>query len=160
MSRDPNSLIGSVMTRDVIAVKADDPLQEVARLMNEHHISGFPVLFEDGRIVGVISEGDLIRRYQTLRMPTFAAVLGALVPVGPPGALERQIREIASTKVSEIMSRPAITARPDWPVSQAADVMIRQGINRLPVVDAAGSLVGIVTRADLIRAMTAAPSVG
>lgn len=158
MSQDLNPGIGNIMTRDVIAVGIDDPLQEVARLMSEHNVSGFPVLSQDGRVVGVISEGDLIRRYRTLQLPTFVAVLGALVPVGSLGALERQIREIASVKVSEIMSRPAITARPDWSVARAADAMIRHRINRLPVVDAAGSLVGIITRADLVRTMAGPPA--
>lgn len=141
------------MTRQVITVKMDDSLEAVARLMTERRISGFPVVWPDGRIVGVISEGDLLRRFRSVQVPSFLSILGGLFPVGSLEVLEREIREIAALKVSEVMSRPAITASPDWTVERAAGVMIEKQINRLPVTDAEGRVVGIVTRADLVRQM-------
>lgn len=153
MPEESRLVLADIMTRDVITVRPDDPLQEVAKLMSTHHVSGFPVIWSDGQVVGVITEGDFLRRYRTLRVPTFVDILGGLFPLTSLAAVEREIREISSIKVSEIMSRPAVTARPDWTVGQAADVMIQHGINRLPVADSSGHLVGIVTRADLIKAM-------
>lgn len=145
--------VEDVMSRNTIVVGPDDPLEEVARLMSKHNVSGFPVVGPNGEVIGVISEGDLLRRYRSLEMPVFVDILGGLFPLKPLSAVERQLREIVSTKVSEIMSQPAVTARSEWILEQAANTMIRHRINRLPVVDSANRPVGIVTRADLVRTL-------
>ncbi len=76
-----------------------------------------------------------------------------MFPTGSLHLLEQQLREIAAVKVADVMSRPAITARVDWTLAEAARKMMRHGVKRLPVVDGEGRLVGIVTRADLVRAL-------
>ncbi len=144
------------MTREVVTVGAEDLLTDVARRMSELGVSGFPVVWPDGRVAGVISEGDLLKRWRALHIPTFVSILGGMFPVGSLTELEREIREIAAVKVAEIMSRPAVTARPDWTLGQAAQAMMSHQVNRLPVIDEAGRLVGILTRADLIRTLAGA----
>ncbi len=159
VTQDASPRVGEIMTRDVVVVGADDSLQDVARLMARHRVSGFPVV-QGGRVVGVISEGDLVRRFRALRVPLFVDVLGGVFPLGSLAEVERTLREIASVKVSDLMSRPAVTARPEWTLQRASEEMVRRRINRLPVVDEEGRLVGIVTRVDLVRTMAGAAEGG
>lgn len=145
--------VGEVMTREVLTASPDDLLSEVARRLVERGVSGLPVVWSDGRVVGVISEGDLLKRWQALQVPSFVSILGGMFPTGSLQFLEQQVRQIAAVKVADVMTRPAVTAAPEWSVAEAARAMMRHGVKRLPVVDPEGRLVGIVTRADLIRAM-------
>lgn len=145
--------VGEVMTREVISFRPEDPLEEVARAVAEKGISGFPVVDRSRRVVGVITEGDLIRRYRAVRIPPFIDLLGGVFPLGSLSEVEEAIREMASTRVEEIMARSPVTVRPEWPVERAAELMWRHRIKRLPVVDEEGRLVGIVSRADLVRAL-------
>lgn len=132
-----------VMTRDVKTVTPGAPLKNAAGLLVQCGISGLPVV-EDGKVVGVISEADVILK-ECGEAPRRGGLLGLIVD--PPEWLRRDVRT-----VGQAMSQPALTIAPDRPVSEAATLMIERNVNRLPVVDAEGSLVGIVTRADLVRA--------
>ena len=116
-----------VMTRDVLTVGVTTHLKEAARLLAERGISGLPVVDDDKRVVGVLSEGDIV------------------VQEAAAGAPRARL-------VGEAMTAPAITITRRRPISKAARIMVEEGVNRLPVVDDDGSLVGIVTRADLVHA--------
>ncbi len=138
--------VRDIMRRDVITVRPETPLKEVARLLVEHGISGLPVVDGEGRVVGVVSEGDLIvkERGETGR----PRLLGALL------ASERARAELAKVEArtaGDAMTSPPITIEPTAPVRVAAARMVERQVNRLPVVED-GRLVGIVTRADLVRA--------
>jgi CBS domain-containing protein len=120
----------------------------VARVLVEERISGLPVV--DGeRVVGVVSEADILFKEQADN-PRRSGLLGALALLGEDRD-EIEAKLNAST-AGEAMSSPAVTITEDRPVAVAAAAMLNGGINRLPVVDAAGRLIGIVTRADLVRA--------
>lgn len=138
--------IRDVMTSDVVTVSPDSPLRDVARVLSERGISGLPVVDGDGRCIGVISEGDILFKELGPRTPPrpLEWLLGAR-----PDAEESRRR--TATTASEAMTAPAIGVEPDRPLRAAADLMVRRGVNRLPVVED-GRLVGIVTRADLVRA--------
>ncbi|MGW4161011.1 CBS domain-containing protein [Streptomyces sp. NPDC004788] len=111
--------VGALMTDSVVSVIPTTPFRDVAKLLAEHDISGVPVLDEDDRVVGVVSESDLLaRRRLTAR---------------------------------EVMTAPAVTVHAEETVSDAARLMVRRGVERLPVVDEEERLVGIVTRRDLLR---------
>jgi CBS domain-containing protein len=138
--------IRDVMTVDVVTVTPETSLHEVARLLSERRISGLPVIDVDGRCIGVVSEADVL--VKELGHP------------GPRRPLEwilgdrhdaDELRRRAARTAREAMSAPPITIEPDRPVRIAADLMVGQRVNRLPVVEG-GRLVGIVTRADLVRA--------
>ena len=138
--------VKDVMTSDVVSVRPETSLKEVARLLVERKISGVPVVAEDGTVVGVVSEGDILFKergpFESKRMLSWFL---------EPHDLEAQLKFEART-AAEAMTAPAKTI-PGWhSVSGAAAQMIDEGVNRLPVVDNAGKLVGIVTRADLVRA--------
>ncbi|MEV6329931.1 CBS domain-containing protein [Streptomyces sp. NPDC051909] len=110
--------VGALMTDRVVSVVPTTPFRDVAKLLAEHDISGAPVLDEDDRVVGVVSESDLLAR----RQPT----------------------------ARDLMTAPAVTVHAEETVADAARLMVRRGVERLPVVDEEERLVGIVTRRDLL----------
>jgi CBS domain-containing protein len=138
--------VREIMTTDVVTVGPDLPLKEVARLLIERRISGVPVVGDDGTLLGVVSEGDFLpREPRPQRIDPRLAWL-----VGRPEA-EDQRTHVHATTAGAAMSHPPITIEPDRELRDAALLMTRSGVNRLPVVEA-GRLVGILTRADLVRA--------
>jgi len=135
--------IKDVMTTDVVTVTPDASLKEVASVLAEHRVSGVPVVDEAGSLRGVISEADILFKKCGLTEPQ-----GVLVWFLEPRAdAKREART-----VRQAMTSPARTIGPERPVTEAAGRMLEEGVNRFPVVDDAGKLVGIVTRADLVRA--------
>jgi CBS domain-containing protein len=128
--------IHRVMTTDVATVMPQTPLRDVASLFTVHGISGAPVVDAAGRVLGVVSEADVMR------------VAGG--DVRPRSRLTRRPRHARGTAGAE-MTSPPVTITPDRTVADAAALMLERRINRLPVV-IDGRLVGIVTRADLVRA--------
>jgi CBS domain-containing protein len=137
--------VGEAMNPDVISVRRDTGLDEAARLLTENRISGLPVVDDSGRVVGVISEADMICMARESGH-SFRDVLKHLL--GEPLHEHR-----AGNKVEDIMSSPAITTTPEADIKEAARVMTEKRIKRLPVVDGEGRLVGIISRADIVRAM-------
>jgi CBS domain-containing protein len=138
--------VRDVMTTAVRAIRPDASLKEAAGLMAELRVSGLPVVTADGLVVGVLSEGDIL-----FKEAGPAAKPGLLERLFAPPASELEAK-ISARTVGESMTAPAVTIHPERPVSEAAGVMIEQNVKRLPVVDGAGTLFGIVTRADLVRA--------
>lgn len=144
--------VADVMTTDVVTVGPETRLDEAARLLRSRRISGLPVL-DGGRLVGLITEGDLLRQLQRIDVPGYIDVLGGIFPLPGPGHMERQLRDVTAYRVDQLMSRDPVTVSPGADVVEAARVLRRRHIKRLPVVDADGALVGIVSRADLLRAL-------
>jgi CBS domain-containing protein len=138
--------ITDIMTSDVVTVRPEASLKEVAGVLAEHRISGVPVVAEGGDVVGVVSEGDILFKE---RGPSERG--GRLAWVFDRFGIEGQSKHEAHT-ASEAMTSPAKTIAPWRDVSVAAAQMLEAGVNRLPVVDSSSRLVGIVTRADLVRA--------
>jgi CBS domain-containing protein len=139
--------VRDVMSGDVISVPASMRLKELAALLTEHQISGVPVADADGSIVGVVSEADVLMK-QVGRPISRRRPLEWIF--GDSQDPEEMRRKVATT-VGEAMSAPAITIEADGPLRDAAALMIDSKVNRLPVL-ADGRLVGIVTRADMVRA--------
>jgi CBS domain-containing protein len=141
--------INEVMTEDVLTVTTGKTLKKTAQLLADTGISGMPVVDDEGNLVGVISEADILfkeRSPERRRGGSFAWLFF-------PDLLENEAKLDART-AGEAMSAPPVTIGPDRPVGEAAARMLDEGVNRLPVVDDDGKLIGIVTRADLVRAFT------
>lgn len=138
--------VRDVMTSDPIVVPPETPLRDVARILAERRISGLPVC-EGDRCIGIVSEEDLLPK-QAGRVLTGHSLLGMIL--GESEAPEAWRRRSATT-ARQAMSAPPITIGLDASVREAAALMVRRDVNRLPVVDG-DRLVGIVTRADLVRA--------
>ena len=137
--------VSDVMTTNVVTVGAQTPLRTVASLLAERRISGLPVV-DDGRVVGVVSEGDILAKERGPSREQ-GGWFGVLFEDQATAELKLEARTAGTA-----MTSPALTITPERPLAEAAGVMVDEGVNRLPVVDGDGKLVGIVTRADLVRA--------
>lgn len=135
--------VEQLMQRDVVTVAPETTLKDVARLLTERRISGVPVCDAAGRVLGVVSEADILRKEEgTAERP-----VGLLARLVERGDGERR----GARTAGQAMTAPAITVSPDATTAEAARLMVLRAVNRLPVVDGE-RLVGIVTRADLVRA--------
>jgi CBS domain-containing protein len=137
-----------VMTAQVHTVSAETSLEEVVQLLASHHISGVPVVDEQGGLLGVVTEADLIDEHKREARIPRAALFG-FFPL-PEDVLRDAARRGKSMTAGDLMSRKVITASEETPVHGLADLMVKQRINRVPIVRD-GRLVGIVTRSDLVR---------
>jgi CBS-domain-containing membrane protein len=140
--------VRDVMTPSVITVHPEDSIKDVAQLLVDRQISGVPVVDAEGTVVGVVSEADFLIKEQGPDLESHRP-LGRFLG-NRRERLARQIKVEART-AGDLMSVPAIVIASGRPIHDAARVMTTRRVNRLPVVDAVG-LVGIVTRADLVRA--------
>jgi CBS-domain-containing membrane protein len=130
-----------VMATDVITADKNMPYKQVARLLADNDLSSVPVLSGGGRVLGVVSEADVLRREER----SFSR-LGA----GLPRRTHRERAQAEALTASELMTAPAITIHPDAPLGAAARLMNAHHVRRLPVVNPAGELIGIVSRRDLM----------
>lgn len=143
--------VKEMMKQPVITVSAETSLEETARLMLEHNIGGVPVVGDQGRLIGIVTESDFAAKEKGLPFSTFRAplVLGQWLS---DYDIERVYRSARDRKASEIMSRNVVTVTEDDSVEEALRRLLRHDINRLPVVRD-GAPVGIVARHDLLRLM-------
>jgi CBS domain-containing protein len=141
--------VGDIMRRTIVLVAPDAPIIEAATLMLKSRISGLPVINSTGTLVGIVTEGDFLRRTEIgaeIHRPRWLALF-----MDPAKAAEEYVRAHGRT-VGDVMTRDVITARKDMLLSEAAGLMEQHHVKRLPVVDA-GHVVGIVSRADLVHAV-------
>ena len=138
-----------VMTRDVISIAPDATVLQAARLMLQHHISGLPVVDKDGKLVGVLSEGDFLRRQETRTEHKRSRWLEFLMG---PGRMAAEYSHSHGSKVSEVMTDDVHTVDELTALEDIVDLMELKRIKRVPVV-CGGQLVGIVTRSNLMHAM-------
>lgn len=139
-----NSSVRDVMTRSVVAVNETAGYKSIVTAMRDRRVSAFPVLDDAGRVVGVVSEADLLLK--EVGPEPFSGPGGSLRATGRRG--ERA--KAAAVTAAELMSTPPVTIGPDASVQEAAKLMHDRGVKRLPVVDDAGRLVGIVSRVDVL----------
>ena len=137
---------GEVMTTDVVFVKRDDPLETVARIMARHGIAGVPVVENGEKVVGVISEKDFLFHMGGKDAKSFMEVVAQCLR--NKGCVAITMRR---QKAEDIMTSPAITVREDTPVSEIATIFTEKEINRVPVTDDGGKLLGIVAREDIVK---------
>jgi CBS domain-containing protein len=138
-----------VMVTNVIAVGPDACVQDVARILLSSRISGVPVVGSDGKLLGMVSEGDLMRRVEAgtgRKRPWWLAIL-----TGREVLASEFIKE-HSRRIADVMTRNVVTAAPDTPLSTIANLLERNAIKRVPIVED-GKVVGIVSRANLLQAL-------
>lgn len=141
------------MRKNVITVRDNDNIQEVANVLLENKISGVPVVDEGHRVVGIITEGDLIYQAKKFKIPAFVEILGGVFYFEQPWKIEKDLRKMVATRAVDIMSSNIIKVEEDTPVEEIATIMVEKQVNRVPVVNREGKLVGIISRQDLIRTM-------
>jgi CBS domain-containing protein len=139
-----------IMTRDVTTVSPDTSVRDIAALMMEKHISGVPVLTNNGKIIGMVSQSDLLHRAE---LGTERKHKWWFRTFADSNALAREYAKAHGLKAHDIMSRYVVSVRDDAELRDVADILDSHRIKRVPVVQE-GRLVGIITRGDLVRALS------
>jgi CBS domain-containing membrane protein len=138
--------VRDVMTTKVVTVKRNADLHEAARLLSENRISGMPVVDDANRVIGVISEADVLVLAGMQKEHSFRDILRNIL--GEPVPARK-----SGDKVQDVMSFPPVTSKANDDVQEVAEIFDKRRIKRLPVVDDDGKLLGIISRADIVRAI-------
>jgi CBS domain-containing protein len=148
-----NVLVKDFMTTDPVTIAATATIEDAIRVMEENNISGLPVVDDQGTLVGILSEGDLLSRESPMKPPLFLSLLGGVIYFESPSQFHQHMKKSLGMLVQDLMTAKPIVTKPDLPLTQAAQIILDRKVNRLPVVDDRGHLVGIITRHDLVQAM-------
>jgi CBS domain-containing protein len=136
-----NSTVKDVMSTHVIAVRQGAPYKDMAAMLHDQRVSAFPVIDDDNKVIGVVSETDLLTK----------EALEATVPRTLQALTRERVRsQVNAVTAADLMTKPAVTIGPDELVTHAARLMFNERVKRLPVVSGDGTLIGIVTRSDVL----------
>lgn len=143
-----------VMSKKLMTLRKETPVREAAELLSSNNIGGAPVVDDEGRLIGIVTESDLIMQDVKLRFPTYVELLNGYIYL--PTSLQRfetELRKAVGARVGDVMSTDVITVDEDTTVEDIATLMVDEDISRVPVMSG-GKLVGIVTKGDLVRAIS------
>ncbi len=141
-----------IMTTDVITVRPETSIEELSALLVQHRISGAPVVDQNGKLFGIVTEHDLISRNRRLHIPTVVSFLDAAIYLESSKKFEEDVRRLAATKVADICNRSVVTITESSTIQDIATIMDEKKVHLLPVVRGA-SLVGIIGKLDVVRAI-------
>lgn len=139
------------MTREVISVRAETSVRELAKILLSHNISGVPVLNEKGTLIGIATESDLIFQNKQVSLPAAVPILDSFLFLDRPEKMKEELTKIAGSTVADICSPQVTTIHPDTTLDTIATLMTEKRLHTLPVVDETGKMVGIVGKKDIIR---------
>lgn len=146
-------LAKEVMKKEVITVKPDTAVNQIAKLLYENNISGVPVVNDENKLLGVVSETDLITKVSGPHLPAHIQLLGGIIYLARPHEIEDELNKIKAVTAGEIMTKELITTDEEAEVSEVAALMVENKVNRIPVVSKDKKLVGIITRHDLLSVL-------
>ncbi len=144
--------VADVMTREVITVTPETSLRDLAEILSQKNFNGVPVVDNEGDVIGVVSESDLVERNKPLHIPTVFVILDSIIPLENPWRMQKEFKRLTATKVEDIYSKPAVCVEPDTDISEVARIMSEKGIHTLPVTDR-GKLVGVIGKGDVIKSL-------
>ena len=148
---DAEATVRDLMRADVPIASASDSIATVARLLAESGLPGVPVVDDDGEIVGIVTEKDIIAREADVEVPTPLPFLDAIFLLDGGRDFDEDLRHVLAVTAGDLMTSPVYNVLDTATLSQVATLMVDEGVNPVPVVDASRQLVGIVSRADLVR---------
>jgi CBS domain-containing protein len=146
-------LAKKIMVKKVITIHKDASIEKLSELLLKNKISGVPVVDDNGKLIGIATEGDLIVRDSDLHFPRYFKLLDSIIYLESLNKFKNNLKKYLGTKVEDVMTAKVRTVRVDTPVSEVANIMIRNNVNRVPVLNRRGDLVGIITRADIVKSM-------
>ncbi len=141
-----------IMTQDIISVQKETSVAELAKLLTSHHISGAPVLDDEGKVLAVVTESDLIDQSKKLHIPTVITILDSVFYLENPDKMEAEMKKIAASTVEEICSGSPKIVSPDTGLDEIATIMAEGNIHTIPVLDEE-KLVGIIGKKDIIKTL-------
>lgn len=142
-----------IMTTDVITVKPTTTIEDLARTLMEHNISGAPVVNDAGDLISIVTENDLISQNKRLHIPTVMRLFDAFVMLESPGKIEKEIKKMAAITVDDICTKKVITITEDTPVQDIATIMSEKKVHLIPVVEGK-KIRGIIGKMDLVKGIT------
>ena len=148
-------LVKDIMTKDVVTVKKEASIREIAQTIVDHDVSGLPVMDDDGTVCGIVSEGDLVRKEFAPELPDELCILGAVIYYSGLREYQDAFRKIAAISAEQLMTKKVVTVKAYDDVSDVARLMRDRHIKRVPVLDDEGHLIGIVSRQDIVKMMLA-----
>ena len=145
--------VADVMTSEVLTVKRETPLKEAIQILADKKISALPVVEESGKLVGILSEGDLMWQESGVEAPPYIMLLDSIIYLQNPAQHDKEIHKALGQTVGEVMSDRPLTIKPEQLVREAARLMHDKKIRRLPVIDEQERVIGIITQGDIVRMM-------
>jgi CBS domain-containing protein len=158
MSQQADLSVKDVMRRQVPVANRGTTVAELARMMVEHRVPGVPIL-EDGELVGIVTEADLIQREAEVDVPSVFAFLDAVIVADAGNPFGEELRRVVATTASELMTSPVISIRDHATLSELATLMLQRRINPIPVVNDARQIVGLATRTGIVELIARLESV-
>lgn len=139
-----------IMSHEVIVVNESDSVRELAVTLITHKINGVPVVDDTNKVVGVVTESDLIFQNKKIHIPTAVAILDSFLFLERPNKMEAEMKKIAGSQVSDICSYEIVSVTPETPLDELATLMAEKRVHTLPVLEK-GELVGVIGQTDIIR---------
>jgi CBS-domain-containing membrane protein len=143
---------GDIMTTQIHTVHRDTEIKTLAKLFVDHNVNAMPVVDDDGGLVGIVSQTDLVEQDKPLHIPTVISLFDWVLYLESPKKFIEEVRKVTARRVGEICSQDVVTCAPDTPVSSVASLMVDNKAHLVPVLDG-GRMVGVVARLDIIRSM-------
>ncbi|MEQ8996452.1 MAG: CBS domain-containing protein [Coleofasciculus sp. B1-GNL1-01] len=147
--------VAEVMSRDPIAVTPQTPIREAMKILAERRISGLLVVNDVGKLVGIISETDLLWQQTGVEPPVYIVFLDSVIYLENPARYEEELHKALGQTVGEVMTHAPVVVKPDQPLRKAAKLMQDKSLRRLAVTDNQGKVIGVLTAGDIVRAMIA-----
>lgn len=142
----------AIMTEKVISVNENATINEVVEILLKNKISGIPVVDKNQTVIGIISERDIIFQEKNLTPPLFLNIFDGIIQLGQT-KFKEEFLKMSAYKVKDLMTKKVYTVTGETEHTEIADLMVKKNINRVPVVDQNNKLIGIITRADIIKAI-------
>ncbi|MDD3775985.1 MAG: CBS domain-containing protein [Actinomycetota bacterium] len=146
-------LAKDIMNKEVITISQDASIEELSQLLLTNKISGVPVLDQEGQMVGIVTEGDIIVQDTDLHFPSYFKLLDSIIYLESLSKFKKSLKKHLATKVEDIMTAEVVSVDEDSTVNNVANIMTQKNINRVPVLGQDKKLVGIITRADIVKSM-------
>ena len=141
-----------IMTQEVLTVHKDTPVNQLAEILWKNRISGAPVLDDDGRVVSVVTESDLIDQSKKVHIPTMISILDSVIFLESSKKTEKEIRKMAGNTVQDICAPELVSVAGDTPLDEIATIMAEKKVHTLPVLEGE-RLIGVIGKSDIIRSM-------
>ena len=145
-------LAKDIMTREVVTAHESKSVRDLARTLAEHRISGVPVVDDRGKLVGVVTESDLIDQAKKVHIPTVMTLFDFHIFLEKPERLEKDLKKMAASTVGDICNRKIKTVEQNTPLDEIATLMAEKNVHTLPVMDG-DNLVGVIGKSDIIKTL-------
>ena len=145
-------LVKAIMTKNPITVRGDMEIVKAAKLLLDRRINGVPVVDEDGKLMGILCQSDIIVQQKKLPVPSFFSFLDGYISLGSTKGFEKEVKKMAATTVRDAMTPNPVTVGPDSDIETVAALMVDHNLYTLPVVEK-GVLVGVIGKVDILRTL-------